>query len=528
MQNRRDTLRSALGAGALALPALSAACAPGGGGGEARAKATTGGSVTFVLENDVINFDPLLSRAFVDRNVLYQVFDSLVRIDASGKIIPWLAEKWETSADGKAVTFSLRKDVKYQDGSPFDGESVKWNSDRYRTAEGSFRRGELAPVDGVEVINPSTVRFILRTPFSPLLSLLVDRAGMMLSRAAVEAGGADFTRKPSRAGTGPFIITEAVKDDHVTLERNPEWWGRDREGNRLPYLDKIVVKPITDSDVRLTNVKTGNAHVANSVSLKDVAGLKAEGSLDYQEKPGLSWGSLIPNRRAGFVFNEVRYVKALAMAIDRKELLDRWAFGVGSVGYGAIAPPHAAFDPTFKPFERPNPDGARRLVAEVGKGPLSFEFLIAAGDPQTLQLALLIQAQYKKADINAEIKQLEFAQILQLQADRTFPGVAFTAWSGRIDPDGNASDFVVTGRPSNDSSYSNKDVDRLMEEQRATTDEAKRRDLLRQAERIYVVEDPARIWYRFGVAHLASVKKLKGLEPYPDQLIRFQDAWLQK
>src|SRR5438105_14760545 len=72
-----------------------------------------GGTVTFVLENDVIDFDPMFSRAFVDRNAHYQIYDSLVRVDQSGKIIPWLAEKWETSADGKQVTFSLRKNVKY-------------------------------------------------------------------------------------------------------------------------------------------------------------------------------------------------------------------------------------------------------------------------------------------------------------------------------------------------------------------------------------------------------------------------------
>ena len=147
MQRRRDLLTAGAGVGALA---LAAACAPRGGGPTpgGGAKASSGGTVTFVLENDVINFDPLLSRAFVDRNVLYQCYDSLVRIDPSGKIIPWLAEKWDTAADGKAVTFTLHQGVKYHDGTPFDAESVKWNIDRYRLTEGSFRRGELAPVDG--------------------------------------------------------------------------------------------------------------------------------------------------------------------------------------------------------------------------------------------------------------------------------------------------------------------------------------------------------------------------------------------
>ncbi len=514
-------------AAATSAPAAAPAAAPTSAPAAA-AKPAAGGTVTFVLENDVIDFDPLRSRAFVDRNVHYQIYDSLVRIDASGNIVPWLAEKWETSPDGKAVTFSLRKDVKYHDGSPFDAESVKWNIDRYRTTEGSARSGELAPVESTDVVDASTVRFNLKAPFSPMLSLLVDRAGMMVSRKAAEAGGADFTRKAFRAGTGPFILTEAVKDDHMTLEKNPEWWGQDKDGAKLPLLDKITVRPITNSDVRLTNLKTGDAQVANNIAPKDVAGVKAEGTLNYQEKPGLSYNSLIPNRKAGFVFEEGRYVKAVSLAIDRAEIMQKAYFGVGTLGYGTLAPPHFAYDPNFKPFEKVDPEGAKKLVAEVGKGPLSFELLVASGDPFILQIAQLIQSQLKKADINGEISQLEFAQILQLQTDKAFKGMTQIGWSGRIDPDGNTFDFVYTGRPFNDTSYSNKEVDRLLDEQRASTDQAKRRELLRAAEKIFVVDDPARVWFRFGVAQLLSVKALQGLEPYPDQIIRFQYAQLQK
>jgi peptide/nickel transport system substrate-binding protein len=304
-----------------------------------------------VIENDVIDFDPLRSRAFVDRNVHYQIYDSLVRIDETGKIIPWLAEKWETSGDGKQVTFSLRKDVKYHDGEPFNAESVKWNIDRYRLTEDSARRGELAPLEDVQIVDAATVKFLLKSPFTPLASLLVDRAGMMVSKKAAEAGGADFTRKAFKAGTGPYILTEAVKDDHITLEKNPDWWGKAQDGSRLPLVDKIIVRPITSGDVRLTNVKTGDAQIMNNVSPKDVAGVKNESSLMYQEIPGVSWGSLIPNGKAGFPFEDHRYIKAVSMAVDRKEILDKVFFGIGSVGYGPIAPSHFAYDPNFKPFE---------------------------------------------------------------------------------------------------------------------------------------------------------------------------------
>ena len=552
MSTRREFLTSLLSAGAMG---LIVACG-GGAGGQAPANPTTapaqpaapgapaptqaapaqaankpaaaGGSITFALENDVIDFDPMRSRAFVDRNVHYQIYDSLVRVDSSGKIIPWLAEKWDTAGDGRQVTFSLRKDVKYHDGAPFDAESVKWNIDRYRTTQGSARSGELAPIESVDVVDPATVRFNLKTPFSPLLSLLVDRAGMMLSRKAVEAGGDDFTRKAFKAGTGPFVLTEAVKDDHMTLEKNPDWWGKDSAGNKLPLLDKIIVRPITNSDVRLTNLKTGDAQIANNIAGKDVAGLKNDSSLAYIEKPAYSWLSVLPNRKPGFMFEEGRYVKAVSMAIDRQEILDKVYFGIGSVGYGTIAPSHFAYDASFKPFEKPDPEGAKRLVQEVGKGPLSFELLISSGDPLLVQRAQLIQAQLKKADIDAQISQLEFAQVLKAQSDHTFSGMTDIGWSGRIDPDGNTYDQLYTGRPNNDSSYSNPDVDKLLDQQRGTSDEAQRRDALRKAEQTYAVDDPARAWYRFGVAQIAAATAVQGLEVYPDQIIRFQNVSLKK
>src|SRR5438270_1002891 len=331
MATRREFLTSLLGAGAIGLtaacggasqtPASSTSGAPKPGATPAAGPAQTapaqaasqpaaaGRTITFVLENDVIDFDPLLSRAFVDRNAHYQIYDSLVRVDPTGKIIPWLADKWDTSADGKQVTFTLRKDVKFHDGSPFDADAVKWNIDRYRTTDASARKGELAPVASVDVVDASTVRFNLTAPFSPLLSLLVDRAGMMVSRKAVEAAGEDFTRKAFKAGTGPFVLTEAVKDDHITLERNPDWWGQDSAGNKMPMLDKIIIRPITNSDVRLTNLRTGDAQFANNIAPKDVATVKNDSTLAYKEIPGLSYGSLVPNRKEGFVFNEGRYVK---------------------------------------------------------------------------------------------------------------------------------------------------------------------------------------------------------------------------
>lgn len=541
MSTRREFLSSLFSAGTVGLivacggaaqpptAATSAPAATQAAPAQAAAKpAGAGGTLTFALENDVIDFDPMLSRAFVDRNAHYQIYDSLVRIDQTGKIIPWLAEKWDLSTDGKKMTFTLRKGVKYHDGSAFDADSVKWNIDRYRTTDGSARKGELAPVASVDVIDASTVAFNLSTPFSPLLALLVDRAGMMVSRKVAESAGQDFTRKAFKAGTGPFVLTEAVKDDHITLEKNPDWWGTDASGGKLPLLDKIVIHPITDSNVRLTNIKTGDAQFVNNVAPKDVASVKNDSSVAYKDMPGLAFGSLVTNRKDGFIFNEGRYVKALALALDRQELIDKAFFGVGVVGYGAVAPSHFSYDPNFKPYGKADPDAAKALVDQVGKGPLSFEFLVPSGDPALLQQAQLVQAQLRKASIDAQIVQLEFAQILQQQTAHAFKGMTYVGWSGRIDPDGNSYDFNYTGRPNNDGSYSNPDVDKLLDQERQTSDESARTTALRKAEQIYVVDDPARVWFRFGVAQQLTPTNVQGLTPYPDQIPRLHVASISK
>jgi len=516
-----------------ALAILVGACAgqPSGGGpsGGPEAKAGYGGTLTFAINADITDMDPMRSGLFVDRNLMYQMYDSLVRVNPKGEIIPWLAEKWTPSPDGKSYTFNLRQGVKFHDGSVFDAESVKWNLDRYRLTKDSRRLAELAPVDSVTVVDPATVRVDLKTPFVPFLSQLVDRSGMMVSRKVVEAQGEDFTRKAFKAGTGPYVLTEAVKDDHYTFEKNPDWWGKAANGDKLPYLDKLTFRPISDGDVRLTNVRTGQVQATNTITGKDVPTVKADTSLVYQEIPGISWISMVPNRAKGFTFEDARYVKAVSVAIDRTEILEKGpAQGVGVVGWGPIAPSHFAFDANFKPFPKGDPDAAKKLVAEVGKGPLKFEMLVSSGNAATLQLAQLIQDQLKRADITADIKTLLFNEIVLLQQQHKHLGMTLIDWSGRIDPDGNVYDFNYTGRPNNDSSYSNKDVDKLLDDSRTATDLAKRKELLLKAQQIFVVDDPARVWYGFGVAQLLTVKGVQGIEPYPDQLPRLQTAWLQK
>src|SRR5256885_4194985 len=191
-----------------ALAILLAACSgtptggPAGSGATGGAKATPGGSVTFAMNSDISNMDPMLSGLFVDRHLMYAMYDSLVRVTPKGEIIPWLSALPTVSADGKSYTFKLRTDVKYHDGTTFDAESVKWNLDRYRLTKESLRLGELAPVDTVPAVDASTLKVDLKTASAPFPSVLGDRSGMMLSQETMEAGAAGLPRQAMNAGRG--------------------------------------------------------------------------------------------------------------------------------------------------------------------------------------------------------------------------------------------------------------------------------------------------------------------------------------
>jgi len=139
-----------------------------------------------------------------------------------------------------------------------------------------------------------------------------------------------------------------------------------------------------------------------------------------------------------------------------------------------------------------------------------------------------LQAELAKADITMEIKTLLFNEIIKIQEDHKHLGMTLIGWSGRIDPDGNVYDFNYTGRPNNDSAYSNKEVDSLLDQTRTATDNAKRKELFLKAQQIFVVDDPSRIYFDFNAAQLLTAKNVHGFSVFPDQLPRFETVWLQK
>src|SRR5882762_3077185 len=202
------------------------------------------------LAEDPDILDPTMGRTYVGRIVFAAFCDKLFDIDEKLNIVPQLALSHETSADGKKVTIKLRPGVKFHDGEPLDAEAAKFSLDRHLTMPASFRKPELAAVDHIDVVDPLTIKIVLKTPYSPLVAQLTDRAGMMVSPKAAKEEGDKFGLHPVCAG--PYKFVERVQQDRIVFEKFADYWNKDNI-----HIDRIVYLPLVDATVRLANLKSG-------------------------------------------------------------------------------------------------------------------------------------------------------------------------------------------------------------------------------------------------------------------------------
>lgn len=470
--------------------------------------AKTGGTLNVGISSDAPKLDPAVSSSLYDRQVFASIFDKLVDLDENGKIVPMLAQEWKVSDDQKSYTFKLRQGVKFHDGTDFNAEAVKFNFDR-NMDKNSTRRGELATVDKVTVVDPYTVKVDLKQPFAPFLSVLTDRAGMMVSPEAAKKAGQDFMNNP--VGTGPFVYKERVKGSTITLEKNPNYWQKG-----LPKVDKVVYKVFNDSNVALANLKSGQVDLTDKLPAKELDNLKNDTKISVINEASYGYQGMHLNvTKAPFDKKEIR--QAVDLLIDRDAIIKVAINGVAQPQHSPFAPKQFAYGDSDK-AEKPNLDKAKELLAKGGK-PNGFDFTLKIStSPTNALVGQMIQNMLKPAGINVNLEKVEFGTLLdQLQKGNFEAGT--TGWSGRPDPDGNIYDFYVTGGSQNYAKYSNPQVDKLLNEGRGNSDEAKRKADYDSIMKILLDEVPFVYFYHepnlIGVA-----KATDGFKYVPDGIIR--------
>ncbi len=206
------------------------------------------------------------------------MYDNLVRFSTKMQLEPALAESWTSSKDGLTWTFKLRKGVRFHDGTAFDAKAVKYFFDRVLGDEKPFKASLYTPfVQGAQVVDDSTVRVTLKQPFAAFLFRLAHSAGGIVSPTAHQKWGKDLTLHP--VGTGPFKFVEWVKGDHVTMERNDDYWGG------RPNLDRVVVKTVREDQARVLMLESGDADLIVNIPTEEIARLRRDARFTIESSP---------------------------------------------------------------------------------------------------------------------------------------------------------------------------------------------------------------------------------------------------
>jgi peptide/nickel transport system substrate-binding protein len=466
------------------------------------------------LAEDPDILDPTLARTYVGRIVFSAVCDKLFDIDDKLNIVPQLALSYETSADGKAMTIKLRPGVKFQDGEPLDAEAAKFSIERHMTMQASFRKSELSSVDHVEVVDPLTIKLVLKTPYSPLIAQLTDRAGMMVSPKAAKEEGDKFGQHPVCAG--PYKFVERVPQDRIVFEKFADYWNKDNV-----FIDKIVFLPIVDATVRLANLKSGGLDLAERVLATDLKDIRADPRLVLSTVPELGYLGLTINiandKTKGALSQSVKVRQALDLSIDREAINQVVFNGEFTPGNQWVSPTHPYYQKAF-PIQPRNIEKAKALLKEAGVAlPVTVDYMVTKG-AENEAVAQVIQSMAAEAGFDLKIRVIEFATSFK-QAQAGEFQVFQINWSGRMDPDGNSYVFMHTKAPQNDGGYSNPEADKLMDDGRLVSDPAQRKAIYEKLTKILLEEEPIIYLYHRKLL-FAHTTKLDGFKPLPDGLVR--------
>jgi peptide/nickel transport system substrate-binding protein len=469
------------------------------------------------LAEDPDVLDPTRARTFVGRIVFAGLCDKLFDLDEKLNIVPQLATSYKWSADNKSLEIKLRQGVTFHDGEKFDAAAVKYNLDRHKNMKGSSRRGELAVVSSADVVDPQTVRVNLAAPFAPLLAVLTDRAGMMVSPKAAEALGEKFGASP--VCSGPFKFVERIAQDRMVLERFPAYWNKGQI-----HFDRIIYQPIPDATVRLANLRSGQLDFIERVAPSDIPQLRGDSRFKVAKIVEIGYQGITINLaksdlgQKNPLGKDPRVREAFELSLDRDAIVKVVMEGEAQAGNQWVAPSNQYYGKSAGIPKR-NVARAKQLLKEAGVPNPSFTLMTpTSSDAQ--RIAQVVQSMAKEAGFDIKIHSTEFATSLNLADKGQFEAYVL-AWSGRADPDGNLHTMLACKGPTNYAGYCKDDVEALINESRTSLDPARRAaayDKIAQA-----VQKDRPIIYLYHRNWLwAHTTKLTGLRTVPDGMVRVQ------
>jgi peptide/nickel transport system substrate-binding protein len=466
------------------------------------------GTLRIGLNEDPDALDPARSGTFVGRIVFAATCDKLIDTDPHDNFVPQLATAWTWSPDNLALTLTLRDGVHFQDGTVMDANAVAANLQRYRTAPESLRKSELKPVSAVEVIDPHTIRLRLSQPYAPLVAVLADRAGMMISPATLSG---DVSK--TLACAGPFKLTQRIAQDRIVVDRFPGYWNAG-----AIHLDRIVYEPQPDTSVRLVNLQAGQLDMVERLGPTDAATVRKNPKLQLVGQTALAYNSISINLANHGVLANPLVREALEDSIDRVALAKVVTDGQFTPSNQFEAPDSTYWDSTH-PVPPRNLARAQQLLKQAGISHPAFTLLMGNSSMEQ-QAGEVIQSMADEAGFNVKLQVAEAnAQVAAARAGNY--DATMVIWSGRPDPDGNVAIWLQCDGFLNWGKYCNPAFDSLLAKARGVTDVAARQALYQQVVDTYLHDRPHIVlWHVKWLWALSD--KVSGFVPTPDGLIRPQ------
>jgi peptide/nickel transport system substrate-binding protein len=486
-----------------------------------------GGHLRFAYGLEASSLDPHLGRSGGDGYYWKQMFDLLVGADSSLISQPQLslATSWETP-NPKTMVFHLRKGVKFHDGTDFNAEAVKFNIERILDpATGATPRASLSVIERVEVIDPYTVKFHLKGPWGAGLSMLGDRGGAMNSPTAVKKWGKEYGFHP--VGTGPFKLAEYVSGSHATFVKNENYWGKDKNGNRLPYLDKITLRIIKDPAVLAAALQAGEVDVAY-INPKDVDKFRQNPKFVMKTFEGSAIGHLLVFNQSMPPMDNVNLRRAVAYAVNPQAINQSAFFGKAIVATSGMWPKGGwVFDDTVP---RPYYDLKKaREYLKLGGKPNGFEMDVITWDSATLIPSTeLLKAMLAQVGIKVNIKVYNVGTGTEKFFHTKEAPMFSTSWSLYPEPDWIASLCYKSDGYYNAGKTAHPEIDELVKQGASTYDVKKRKAIYRRVNEI-ILGDVYYVPMIYSVTYAVAPLKVQGMDTLIswDAKMVLKELWLK-
>jgi len=459
---------------------------------------------TLVWNNDAEpkTLDPALMTGVPEHNLALGLYEGLVTLHPETlQPLPGVAEWWEISKDGLTYTFHIRKGLKWSNGDPLTADDLAWSWSRALSPKTASQYAEMFfSVEGAEAFNadksespdfskvgakavdPATFVVKLRSPTPYFLELTAHETLMPVHRATVEKWGAEWTKPEHFVGNGPFVLAEWNPRASVVMTPNANWWNAG-----MLRLKKMIVKPIDEVDTLFNEYLAGGVDWIRQIPARRVE--EAQAHPDYFVQPYLTSFFLRVNTKKK-PFDDVRVRKAFDMAIDKKEICEK-GLKAGQLPATGIVPPSMHGYPELKGLEY-DPKKARELLTEAGypdgKDFPEIELLFNVSESHKRVCEMITAMWREKLGVRVQLLQQEWQAYLQKQQNLDYQ-IARAGWAGDYADPNTFLDLFVTDRGNNETGWSNKEYDSLVDvEARREQDPAKRMAMLQRAERILCVD----------------------------------------